>query len=195
MAKDDEPTLTAAAAALQAELDRFEALAASLRKMPLASKKNIERAARTLQEAIGYEERLTGCLRGLMEAITAASRRQQESAASIVERGREIEARDAEYREVLGAYAALGGEAQELTVLAQEIAAKPLEQGDDRLDELLGRMTHLGERVQEIARTAAAKEMDDVERVADTMKQQIAAARNRILLLRRRGRADGGQSN
>ena len=91
--------------------------------MPLASKKNIERAARTLQEAAplvpgaAAHRRRLHCA-ALMEAINAASRRQQESAASILERGREIAARDAEYREVLGAYAALGGEAQELTVLA-----------------------------------------------------------------------------
>jgi chromosome segregation ATPase len=195
MAKDDKPSLTDAAAALQAELDRFEALAATLRKMPLASKKNIERAARSIQEAVGFEERLTGRLRGLVEAINDASRRQQESAASIVERGREIEARDAEYREVLGGYAALGGEAQELAVLAQELTSKPIEQSEDRLDELLERMTSLGDRVQEITRTAASKGMDDVGRAGDALKQQIAAARNRLLLLRRRGRPESGQSN
>src|SRR4051812_44229500 len=117
MAKDDEPSLSDAAAALEAELDSFEALAASLRKLPLGSKKNLERAARALQEAAGYEERLAGRLHGLVAAINVASRRQQESAAGIVERGREIEARGAEYREVLARFAALGGEAQELTVL------------------------------------------------------------------------------
>jgi hypothetical protein len=189
MTKQDHTSLTDAATALEAELDRFGALAASLRKMPLTSQKNVERAARSLQEAVGYEERLGARLRGLLDALNAASQRQQESAASIVERGREIEARGAEYGEVLTSYAALGAEAQELVAITQEIAAGT---SSERLDELVARMGGLVERGQEIARMAAEKEMTDVARAADALKQQIAGARNKVLLLQRRG--EGGDA-
>src|SRR5262249_50890207 len=52
-APDEPASMAAAAAALEAEIDRFEALAATIRKMPLDSRKHLERAARTLQEAAG----------------------------------------------------------------------------------------------------------------------------------------------
>ncbi len=186
MAKDDELSLKEAAARLEAELDSFEALSASVRKMPLGSRKNLERAARALSEAAGYEERIGASLRGLLSAINAAGRRQEESAASIVARGKEIEARGKEYEEVLESYARIGDEAVELTALAREIVAAKGEGGGERLEDLLGRMASLGERLSDLGRTAAAKEMEDIGRDADALKQQIAAARNKLLLLRRK---------
>src|SRR5690242_7476887 len=99
MSKQDTPPISAAAAALEEELVAFEALAAALRKMPLASKKHLERAARTLHEAAGFEERIAVRLRALVEAINAANQRQQASAAAILERAQEIQARNAEYQE------------------------------------------------------------------------------------------------
>lgn len=194
MSNQDKPRtgIAAAAAALEEELAAFESIAALLRKMPLGTKKHIERAARTLQEAAGFEERIALKLRGLVEAINSANQRQQASAEIIVARAREIEARNAEYTELVGRYAALGGEAQEITTLAQEIvgplreatAPEAIESVGERLDELLARMTALGERAQDIARTATAKEMTELARDADALKQQLAAARNKILLLR-----------
>lgn len=193
MSKPDKPApLAAAAAALEEELLAFESLAATMKKMPLGSKKQLERAGRTLHEAAGFEERIAVRLRALVEAINAASRRQQESAAAIVARAQEIEARNAEYTELFGRYAALGAEAQEITALAQDVAGpiggatstEEIERFGARLDELIVRMTALGDRAQEVARTAAAKEMTELARDADALKQQLAAARNKLSLLR-----------
>jgi chromosome segregation ATPase len=204
MSKPDKPgsPLAAAAAALEDELLAFESLAATLKKMPLGSKKHLERAARTLHEAAGFEERIALRLRGLVEAINAASQRQQASAAAIVARAQELEARNAEYGELFGRYAALGAEAQEITALAQDIvgpireATSPeqIEPFGARLDELIVKMTALGDRAQDVARTAAAKEMTELARDADALKQQLAAARNKLLLLRP-GRKAPDQSN
>ncbi|APR84601.1 Hypothetical protein A7982_09950 [Minicystis rosea] len=215
MAKDDEhprtdgdapssPTsLVEAAAALETQLASFEALAATLRKMPLGSKKHLERAARSLQEAAGYEERLALCLRGLVEAINDASRRQQGSAAAIVARAREIQARNEEYNALHAQYAGLGEEAHGLSSLAQEIVA-PLremtspdqfDQVKGRMEDLMARMTSLGERAQGISRTAAEKDMTELSRHADALKQQIAAARNKLHLLLDRQRKAVDRSN
>ncbi|MFT3775060.1 MAG: hypothetical protein QM820_57665 [Minicystis sp.] len=185
-------SMAAAAAALEAELESFETLATTLRKMPLGSKKHLERAARSLQEAAGYEERLAVRLHALVGAINAASQRQQASAAAIVARAKEIEARNNEYTELFAQYATLGGEAQELTAIAQEIVGpvremtspEQIDQIGGRIDELLGRMASLGERAQEIARTATAQDMGELAKHADALKQQIAAARNKLSLLR-----------
>lgn len=197
MAKNDEHRktdgdLAAAASLLDAEIASFEALAATLRKMPLGTKKQLERAARSLTDAAAYEERLSTRLRGLVEAIQIASQRQQESAASIVARAKEIEARNAEYDELYARYAELGTEARALTELATELvtpmreATSPAEVATvgGRIDELILRMKAFGERADEIARAAAVKEMTEIAREADALKQQLASARNKLSLVR-----------
>jgi hypothetical protein len=185
-------SLTAAAAALEADLERFDSLAATIKRMPLNSRKNLERAARALQEAAGYEEVIGGRLRALVEALNAASTRQKESAEIMTARGREIGARSAEYAEMSHRFVALGEEGKRLGVLALEVAAvvpgetedQRIERVSVRLDDLIERMGRVVTGASELARAADAKDMGDLAREADTLKQQVAAARNKLNLLR-----------
>jgi VIT1/CCC1 family predicted Fe2+/Mn2+ transporter len=184
--------LTAAAAALEAEIARFDDLAATIRRMPLNSRKNLERAARTLQEASGYDETIGGRLRTLLEAVNTANERLRASAAIIGERSQAISDRNREYGEVIGRFVALGEEARQLNTIAQEIVAVGPGQVDGeqrervgaRCAELCDRMSRVADEAAGLARAADAKDMSDLAREADTLKQQIVAARNKLVLFR-----------
>jgi chromosome segregation ATPase len=181
-----------AAAALEAEIARFDDLAATIRRMPLNSRKNLERAARALQDASGYDESIGGRLRTLLDAINSASERLRASATIIAERGQAIGERNREYGEILGRFAALGEEAGRLNAIAHEVVAAHADQADDELrariaarsDELHDRMSRALDDAADVARTAAAKDMSDLAREADTLKQQLAAARNKLASVR-----------
>jgi chromosome segregation ATPase len=187
-------SLAAAAAALEADLERLDNLAANIRKMPLNSRKNVERAARALQEAAGYEEVLGGRLHGLVAALNAASERQRASLEIIAARGRDIGERNAVFGELFGRFTALGEEARQLTAVAQEIVAvvpgeeeaERSERVKGRLQELIERMGHVAAGAAELARDAEARDMSDLAREVDALKQQVAAARNKLGLLRQK---------
>src|SRR4029079_2533945 len=61
--------LAEAAMALEQEIDRFEELAATARRLPLDTRKSLERAAKTTTEAAGSQDRVNGALGALVPAI------------------------------------------------------------------------------------------------------------------------------
>src|SRR5881275_2299243 len=70
-------TLGAAAAALDAELRRFEQIAELLARLKLDSEKNLDRATRTAQDAAQSEERVAAAVRDLVAAVARARERQE----------------------------------------------------------------------------------------------------------------------
>src|SRR5437764_4749602 len=65
-------TLGAAAAALDAELKRFDQIAELLSRLKLDSEKNLDRAARAVQEAAQSEEKVVAAVRDLVAAVARA---------------------------------------------------------------------------------------------------------------------------
>ncbi|MDB4997784.1 MAG: hypothetical protein JWM74_5216 [Myxococcaceae bacterium] len=190
--KTEQPGLSdlgAAAAALEAELRRFEELGEIARRVPLNSEKNLDRAARATQEAAEAQERVAAAVNALIAAITVARQRQEGHAHSILERAKEIQARTGEFHELLKRFGALGEEAKGIHALVQEAAALKKEDGSVSL-EALGRLEQVSERMasivttaQDVAKDAKARGIDDIERQADALKQQVQSARNKLLLL------------
>ena len=190
--KTEQPGLSdlgAAAAALEAELRRFEELGEIARRVPLNSEKNLDRAARATQEAAEAQERVAAAVNALIGAITVARQRQEGHAQGILERAKEIQARTGEFHELLKRFGALGEEAKGIHALVQEAAALKQEDGSVSL-EALGRLEQVSERMasivataQDVAKDAKARGIDDIERQADALKQQVQSARNKLLLL------------
>src|SRR5256885_231008 len=101
-------TLGAAAAALDAELRRFDQIAELLARLKLDSEKNLDRAARATQDAAQSEEKVALAVRDLVAAVARARERQESQAKAVAERAREAAARRDELQIIAGHFVELG---------------------------------------------------------------------------------------
>jgi methyl-accepting chemotaxis protein len=184
--------LMAAALAFDEELERFGKLADAARQGPLNSQKNLERAAGALQDAATLQEQVGDRLRGLADAIAAASQRQIVAAETLAARAQEVQAQSSATSGLLERFEALGREAREINALV--VAAMP-EKGDGggpervrqtvaQLETVEGRMSAVVERAAELGHAAEAAGLVDLARQADALRQQMLASRNKVHLVR-----------
>jgi chromosome segregation ATPase len=185
--------LSDAALALQRELARFEELAASARRLPLDTRRGIERAARATTEATEGQDRVSASLGALVAAINAARERHAANAAALQARGEEIRDRADELGALHERYGALGEEGKAINQLVLEAAALQREATTPAavrelvvtLEGIEERMSKLASVARDLARAATAATMSDIAEQSDALKQQIAAARNKLGLLRK----------
>jgi hypothetical protein len=182
----DTSPLSEAAAALEAELRRFEDLSSQAKKIPLDSEKNMQRAAKALQEAANCQEQTANLVRALVETIGGARDRQQDTANGLLERAQELQARSDILQDLLARFRALGDDARDI----QTLVSTANEQGKDdmnaalaTLEEVKTRMESIAGRATELANDAKEKGIVDIEREADSLRQQILAAKNKLGLL------------
>jgi hypothetical protein len=187
-AQAERSPLTAAAASLEAELKRYADLASEAMHAPLTSEKNIDRAGRALLAAAECEKGLTDLVRTLVEAVGTARQTQEATSSSLAERGALIVARRAELDGLMTRFAMLGETAKALNEGLQKLGGykgNPYDGNDaSELREALGQidvgMTTVAEHAAELAKEAAARELSDLGRQADGLRQQILAAKNRL---------------
>ncbi|MGZ6141919.1 MAG: hypothetical protein ACXWLM_01215 [Myxococcales bacterium] len=176
MTKDDKPSeLAEAAMALDRELRRFEDLAAQAAKTKLNTEKNVERATEALQRAAESQDRINAQVQKLVAAVAASRQKQEADAAALIARAHEIAARRKQFVEVLQRMGALGQMAKEVQELLKE--------GPKNIEEIQQRMQKVADDAADIAKSAAGQEMEDLTRQADTLRQQVLAARNKVSLL------------
>lgn len=182
--------LTAAAAALDAELRRFEELAGAVRRAPLDSQKGIERAAGVVREAAESQTRFATLLHAMMDAMGGARDRMQTAADAINARADEIRDRSNAYTALVQRLGELGQEAKEIGVVAQAVGARKKEAGEapspDVLEEIRSmraRMGGLAAQADQLAKDAQAADLVDIARQADSLRQTVGAAHNKVGLL------------
>lgn len=191
---DATSSLVDAALSFDAALERFAELAEGLRKGPLDSRRNLERAADTLREVASTEEELATRAQQLMAALAKARDIQQAQAEAVRARAEEIQTRTMVLRELLVRYEALGTSARELNVLGQKLAGtRPApdalsdaeQAGTWRmgLKELFEKMTDVAGGAEELMEHARRDQFEDIARQADSLRQQLLAARNKVNLL------------
>ncbi|RKG84465.1 hypothetical protein [Corallococcus terminator] len=195
MSKRDTPSpseLVSAAQALDAELLRFEALAGQLQDAPLTSEKHLERASRTLKELADLDDALRVRVGALVQAITGVRTRQQTQADAVNARAQELQRRTEVFKDLLTRYGGLGQSAADLNGRMQQFSA--LRQQESRTAEEDAQLTavfnSLQERMAEVADEAAtlagaadADHFSDIARQADSLRQQLLSARNKLGLL------------
>ncbi|MCY1046690.1 hypothetical protein OV208_35630 [Corallococcus sp. bb12-1] len=195
MSKRDTPSpseLVSAAQALDAELLRFEALSGQLQDAPLTSEKHLERASRTLKELADLDDALRMRVGALVQAITGVRTRQQTQADAVNARAQELQQRTEVFKDLLTRYGGLGQSAADLNGRMQQFSA--LRQQESRTAEedaqLTAVFTSLQERMAEVADEAAtlagaadADHFSDIARQADSLRQQLLSARNKLGLL------------
>jgi hypothetical protein len=187
-AQGERSPLTAAAASLEAELKRYAELASEAMHAPLTSEKNIDRAGRALLAAAECEKGLTDLVRTLVEAVGTARQTQEATSSSLAERATLIVERRAELDGLMTRFAMLGETAKMLNEGLQKLGGykgNPYDGNDaSELREALGQidvgMTTVAEHAAALAKEAAARELSDLGRQADGLRQQILAAKNRL---------------
>jgi chromosome segregation ATPase len=191
-----EPTtLAEAAAALEAELARYEALATGLGREKLTSEKQLRRAGRVLQELQTSESRLAAQLQVLVGAIATARERQQQHAERVRTRAGEIEARSTRLADLLTGLQRIGERAGEVTAVVQELLARREQPGGEDglaagLDDLRARLGALADEAGTVADTAERTDFADLGRQAASLRAQLLGARNRLDAVTRGGRDD-----
>jgi hypothetical protein len=185
--------LTLAALALERELDRFEDLAATARRLPLDTRRGVERAARATTEAAEGQLQVNATLGALVAAITAARERHEANALALQTRGEEIRARAEEVSELYERFSALGDEGKLINQLVQDAAASQREAATPTqvralvsdIESIEERMSKLVEIARALNQAATAATISDLAEQTDALRQQVAAAKNKLGLLRK----------
>lgn len=196
MSKRDKSTseLVTAAEALEAQLTRFESLAEQFRKAPLNSEKSLERASKLLRDVAEQDQQLNASVSALVAAVTATRDRQQQQAESVNAHAQELQQRAETFKTLLERYGALGQSAAELNQRMQEFAARRSQsQGTgeqnkeliDILENLDKSMEKVAEEAQRVTGLAEEKDFTDIGRQADSLRQQLLSARNKLNLLKK----------
>lgn len=182
--------LVAAAEAFASELQTFGKLAQAAEELKLTSQKGLQRAARLFREVGESEVRLGAAAQALLGAIGAAHQRQHAEAQRIQARGDEIRQRTEQATALLQRFGAVGEDAANLNAMAHEVLKGHAEGAGardpglraallalhDRLSELVGAAQAIGEDARGIG-------FEDIAREAETLRQQLRAARDRVAQL------------
>ncbi|HEX8699272.1 MAG TPA: hypothetical protein VF815_10580 [Myxococcaceae bacterium] len=192
-AKPPSSELTAAAEVLDEQLRRFESLTDQFKKSPLNSEKSLERASKLLRDVAEQDRVLNESVSALVAAVSNARDRQQKNAEAVNEHAQYLEKRAETFKTLLERYGALGQSAAELNQRMQDFAAKrAAPQTAETNVELVGSLDALSERMGQVAEEAQAvvtladeQDFGDIGRQADSLRQQILSARNKLGLLRK----------
>ena len=192
MSRRDAPAgaLVQAAGALEEELRQLDALASEARRLPLTSRKNVEKTAAKMQELGGFEERLGARLRAVVEAI-AGARGVPARRSSRGSRPAPTSCSDAVTALValLEHYQGLGSRAQALSAAVKEAAAGPADRDASAartaLAEVRQRVEELVAAAERVSHDADEQQFEDVSRDADALRQSLLAIQNRLGLLTR----------
>lgn len=183
--------LAQAAAAFDAELRHYDELTAQATKIRLNSEKNLERAAKVINDAGAVQQRIVESVQTLSAAIQSASQRQIQTAEMMSERADEVRRRTEVFAGLMQKFAVLGEAAKTVNDLLMIVSEKKreLKPGEThpelaaQLAAVNGQLGQLVQGAQDLAKEARAEDMEDVEHQSDVLRQQVTAARNKLTLL------------
>jgi hypothetical protein len=174
--------------ALDEELERFEQLAHSSQRIPLTTERNLERAAKAINDAAESQKRVGTHITVLIEAIATARQQHDATADKVIARREELEARAELFTTQLGRFAQLGREATEISAFVRQLGEHkgqpPSKETVQQLSDVAGRMERVATAAGELGTEAEAMQMDELARNCDSLKQQVQAALNKVTLLR-----------
>jgi hypothetical protein len=176
--------LVDAAQALAEELERFASLVAAGVRERLDSARSLDRAGGALKQIPEVQDGIRERLLVLAEAFEGARRMQEELADRAQARALEITARVTELQALLAAQAALAEETREVNTFARDVAALDRSQPDaaEGLEQLASRIAGIVERASELSTRAREAGFPELSRTSDSLRQQILALKNRIVL-------------
>lgn len=177
MAKQ-EPALSGAAAAFEAELAAYARVGKLFLETPLTSVKHLERANQTLSEIAACEERLQSAGQHLVQALAEARSRQEQLAKDVVAHVPAIQARNKRLQDLM---VDLGAVASEVAGL-NDVIARRGDNGDathgptvaDALD-VSSKVLGLSDRAEQLATAAREAEFEELHTQAHALHQRLLA--------------------
>jgi len=185
--RPESSPLLEAVQALDDELARFEQLAHAAGKVPLTSERNLEKAARAINDAADSQRRVNEHIQRLIEAISAARTTHDAVAETLVKTRDDVQARADRFTVQLGRLSTLGKEAAEVSGLVRQLGAlkeRPNAEVVAQLSDVRDRMAHIVDGAGRLGAEAEADAMEDLARQCDSLKQQVQSALNKVSLLR-----------
>lgn len=188
MSKTPESPLLAAARALTEDVSRFESLSQELNRLPINSEKSLQRARQGLQTCLEHENKLAQSLRSFAEAMQAMQESQRRCMDLTAAAAARTQQRQEQRTQLEQRLARLGASAREISQpVAQLFEAPgeapsllaPLAEVERRLDGVIADALSLSD-------TARQDEWHDLERDTQSLREQLQALRNRVLLMRRK---------
>jgi methyl-accepting chemotaxis protein len=191
--QSESSELVAAATAIEEELRKFESLAEEVRSGPLRSQKQLEKMGKLLNQVADCDERMVANMRLLLGVLNKWRDRQQSLATEVNSRAQELQERTKVYQELMQRFGGLGQEAGALSTQMQEVAGLTQQGQAMKAEEIISslqmvneRMTQVAENAGRLASDAEAQDFLDVSRDAESLRQQLLAARNRANLLQQK---------
>lgn len=183
--------LVAAAEALEDELRRLGSVAREAQRLPLDSQRNLERTREKLAELGSVDERLRPLVAALMSAVKQLVDDQQAQATALGARTAEVQRRAEAFQALMLRYAELGRSFHELNELVQAFAgsgrpASTPAAEPPSLETVQASIARLVDSATEVAQAARADGFEDVARQADSLRQQLLSARNKLKLVAER---------
>jgi hypothetical protein len=190
MATKREGPLAMAATAFEAELSRYEALTAEAARGPISSEKALARAKKQLEESAECELLLAEYLTAVIAAMDGARRKQEACMEQALATAHRLQARSLEFVSFTERFATLGLRAREVNepvaaVVARKSNGAPATELLAGLRDVLTRTEGIIADAEALARDAASADWGDIARAAESLKQQVQSARNRVLLAER----------
>ena len=171
-----EPDLVTAATALEATLRRLREVVEHALQGSLTTRKQIERTASALGALGALEQEIGVHARALVTAIDRSRRIQEDLTGRAHARALELQARSAELQLLMDSLGQLGRETHRVAgTFEGQSSPESLAAAAVELDALVA-------RARELADQAATRGFEDVRRQVDSLRQQLSAARNRLML-------------
>lgn len=191
--QSESSELVHAATAIEEELRRFESLAEEVRTGEMRSQKHLERMGKLLNQVADCDERLVANMRALLTVLNGWRDRQQALASEVNTRALELQERTKVYQSLMERFAALGQEAGNLSSQMQQVANRTQAGEPMKAEEIISslqlvneRMTAVADSAGSLASDAQAQDFVDIARDAESLRQQLLAARNRANLLQQK---------
>ena len=174
--KSETPEIVRAAETLEEQLAELESRSRAARKIELDSERNIQRAARELNEALAAPEGLANGLRELAQAMERMQVRQQAALEPLAEFATQLQARLSQLEVHMQAFAELGQAATRLSALLKTGPAG----GAGLIRDANAQLASIAEGARTLFDAARADGFPEVAREAEALKQRVTALRKRL---------------
>jgi chromosome segregation ATPase len=179
------------AVALDQELQRFQQLVDLLKRTPLESRKQLERASKAVAEATESHARIAQRMGELAATLQDVRDRNEQCVQELNQHKRALGERMNEVGALLTRVQALGEAANAISQAVQALGEEAKEEGTSaqvlgELSVLMDRMDGIVAEAQSLAATAREARMGELAGEIESLRQQIVAARNKMNLMRER---------
>ena len=189
MSKATESPLLAAARQLDEDLRRFQTLSQELSRAPINSEKTLQRAGQLLEACSAHESKLVESLSAFAQAMQSVQQIQQTCMAAIGEGTARVAERHAQRLELQQRVTQLGVGARAASAPVAdlpELDAPTSSQMLAPLGEVERRLGAVIDEAAEVSALAQHGDWSDLQRDTQSLREQLQALRNRVLLMRRK---------